>query len=125
MLALPMYRTKINQHEAYDKDKLRRVFEHARKDSPMIYALISLLYTGALRIQDAVGLTFGSVMQLRADQDGYRKLHITAKKSTARTVMLSQETIDAVKSYQVAMGASDSRVMFPPGDGINPANKWT
>ena len=125
MLALTMYRTKINEHEAFDEDKLARIFEMARKESPKVHALISLLYTGALRIQDAVGLTFGSVTQLKADQDGYRKLHITAKKSTARTVMLSQETVDAVKAYQVSMNASNSKVMFPPGDGTNPANKWT
>ena len=54
-----IYRTKINEHEAYSEDKLSYVFELARSNSLSIYALISLLYAGALRIQDAVGLTFG------------------------------------------------------------------
>ena len=89
-MALLMYRTKINPHEAYDENKLRKIFEIARKESPRIHALISLLYTGALRIQDVVGLTFGFITKLKADKDGYLKLHITAKKSAARTVMLSQ-----------------------------------
>ena len=124
-MALLMYRTNINPHEAYDENKLRKIFEIARKESPRIHALISLLYTGALRIQDVVGLTFGFITKLKADKDGYLKLHITAKKSAARTVMLNQKTIDAVKAYQVSLGASDSQVMFPPGDGCNPANKWT
>ena len=91
----------------------------------MIHALISLLYTGALRIQDVVGLTFGSVTKLKADRDGYLRLHITAKKSSARTVMLKQETIEAVKAYQVYMHASDSDEMFKAGVASNPANKWT
>ena len=65
-----IYRTKINDHEAYGEEKLRKVFEVARAKSKMIYALISLLYAGALRIQDAIGLTFGSITQLEADDDG-------------------------------------------------------
>ena len=74
----------------------------------MIYALISLLYTGALRMQDAIGLTFGSITQLEADEDGYFNLYITAKKSTARTVVLDQEAVNAVKAYQHSIGAPDS-----------------
>ena len=39
--------------------------------------------------------------------------------------MIDQETIDAVKAYQIHMGASESKVMFEAGIGSNPANKWT
>ena len=74
----------------------------------MIYALISLVYAGALRIQDAVGLTFGSITQLEADDDGYVYLHIKAKKTTARTVMLDKDTVDAIKAYQRSIRAPDS-----------------
>ena len=84
------------------------MFEVARSESPRIYALISLLYTGALRMQDAIGLTFGSITQLEADEDGYFNLYITAKKSTARTVVLDQEAVNAVKAYQHSIGAPDS-----------------
>ena len=120
-----IYRDKINEHEAYGEEKLRKVFKLAREKSPRVYALISLLYAGALRIQDVVGLTFGSVTQLKADEDGCVKLHIRAKKSTARSVMLDRETVDAVKAYQDSIGATDSKIMFPAGGGRIEANKWT
>ena len=125
MLTLPLYRTEINPHVAYSDDQLHEIFEVARTKSPEVYALISLLHTGALRIQDAIGLTFGSVTNLRADKGGCVKLHITAKKSTARFVTLDQKTVNAVKAYQDSIGASDSTEMFPAGSGTNPANKWT
>ena len=104
---------------------MTKVFELARSKSPSIYALISLLYAGALRIQDAVGLTFGSVTQLKADKDGCVKLHITAKKSNARLVTLDHETVNAVKAYQDSIGAPDSKVMFEAGFQNIPANKWS
>ena len=39
--------------------------------------------------------------------------------------MIDQTTITAIKDYQDEIGATDTDVMFPPGDGRNPANKWT
>ena len=61
MLTLPFYRTEINPHVAYNNDELQEIFEIARNGSKEIHALISLIYKGALRIQDAIGLTFGSI----------------------------------------------------------------
>ena len=125
MATLHFCRTKINPHKAFNADKLEKIFELARSKSPQVHALISLLYTCALRIQDVVGLPFASITKQKTDKDGYIKLHLVAKKSTARTVMIDKETIDVVKAYQVHLRASDSAIMFPPGKGSNPANKWT
>ena len=125
MLTLPLYRSKIRPHEAYSGDKLQKIFEVARKHSPKIHALISLLKTCALRIQDAIGLTFGTITQQTADEKGYIKLHLAAKKTTARTVTVDSETIAIVKVYQNRFRYSDSDIMFPPGEGQDPANKWT
>ena len=61
MLTLPFYRTEINPHVAFSDDELNELFEIARNGSKEVFALISLIYTGALRIQDAIGLTFGSI----------------------------------------------------------------
>ena len=84
-----------------------------------------MLHTCALRIQDAVGLTFGSITQIRADKDGFRKLFIAGKKTSARTVVVDKKTIAAIKAYQDERGADNSDIIFPPGDGRDPANKWT
>ena len=61
MLTLLSYRTEINPPVAYSNDKLQEIFEIARNGSKEVFALVSLIYTGALRIQDAIGLTFGSI----------------------------------------------------------------
>jgi len=61
MLTLPFYRTEINPHVAFSDDELHELFEIARNGSKEVFALVSLIYTGALRIQDAIGLTFGSI----------------------------------------------------------------
>ena len=60
-------------------------------------ALVRLLYDGALRIQDAVGLKFDDILSLKVNQYGERKLFLIAKKTTARSVTLSQDVYDAVK----------------------------
>ena len=84
-----------------------------------------MLKTCALRIQDAVGLTFGSITQIRADKDGFRKLFIAGKKTSSRTVVVNEQTVAAIKAYQVEIGADNSDYIFEPGKGRNPANKWT
>lgn len=122
MATLSFSRTKINPHEALSPEKLEKIFEIARSKSPQVHALISLLHTCALRIQDVVGLTFSSITQQKADKDGFITLHLPAKKSTARIVMIDKETINAVKAYQDRMDPSE--IMFSPGNGKNPANKW-
>ena len=65
-----------------------------------IYALVKLLYTCALRIQDAVGLTFESITKLKPNKNLIRKLKLIGKKTTGRTVMVDQETVDAIIAYQ-------------------------
>ena len=70
-------------------------------------------------------MTFGSITQLRADKDGFRKLSLPGKKTSARTVVVDEETVAAIRAYQVEIGADDSDIIFPPGAGRNPANKWT
>ena len=54
-----------------------------------MYALIRLLYDGAMRIQDAVGLKFSDVLSLKPNEHGERKLSLIAKKTTKREVLLS------------------------------------
>ena len=125
MLTLPFYRTEINPHVAFSDDELHELFEIARNGSKEVHALISLIYKGALRIQDAIGLTFGSITLPKPDDDGHIKLHIKAKKSSARSIIIDKWAVDAVKAFQKKIRASDSDIMFPPGNGKNPANKWT
>ena len=64
-----------------------------------MYALVKLLHTCALRIQDAVGLTFGSITKLKPNKNRIRKLNIIGKKTTGRTVVVDQETVDAILAY--------------------------
>ena len=119
------YRQNINPHLAFDTNDLEAIFETARSKSKKVYALISLLHTCALRIQDAVGLTFGSITQLKPNKEGYYSLNIVGKKSSARNVMIDETTIAAIKAYQDEIRAKNDDIMFPPGYGRNPANKWT
>ena len=62
-----------------------------------MYVLIRLLYDGAMRIQDAVGLKFSDVLSLKPNEHGERKLSLIAKKTTKREVLLTQDVFDAVK----------------------------
>ena len=39
--------------------------------------------------------------------------------------MIDDDTIIAIKAYQEEISAKDSDIMFEPGAGRNPANKWT
>ena len=81
----------------------------------MIHALITLLMQGAMRIQDAVGLTFRDITSLKADKDGRKKLTLCAKKTTARDVFLNDEAIKAVKTYQADIGAKADDIIFEQG----------
>ena len=97
----------------------------AKGNCPRIYALVMLLHSCALRIQDAVGLTFGSITNLVADRNGFRYLELAPKKTSARTVVIDSKTFAAIKAYQENIGATPKDVMFEPGDGRNPADKWS
>ena len=79
-------RTDIKPHRAIPKQELSRIFAIAQEHSPQIHALISLLFVGALRIQDAVGLTFEQVTKLKPSKGNVRVLKLEAKKTQARDV---------------------------------------
>ena len=48
-----------------------------------MHALVLLLYDGALRIQDAVGLTFEDILSIKPNQYGDREIILVAKKTTS------------------------------------------
>jgi integrase len=83
-----------------------------------------LLYEGALRLQDAVGLTFGDIVKRKPDKYGERRITTAAKKTDSRKISIPSEVYEAVKRYQQALGAKDSQVMFEPSKGKEPTNRW-
>ena len=83
------YSVNTNPHKAFSQQELKKIFKVAEDNSPMIHALILLLLQGAMRIQDAVGLSFRDITSLKADKDGRKKLTLRAKKTTARDIYLT------------------------------------
>ena len=53
-----------------------------------------------------------------------RRVILPAKKSTARTVVVTMETEEAVRKLQESRSAKDEDIMFPAGDPTNPSSKW-
>ena len=90
----------MRPHEAYDDNKRAKLFEIARKHSPKAYALIQLLYKGALRIQDVVGIQFSKITEAIPDADGFIEVKFDAKKTTSRVVVFGPEVVDAVETYR-------------------------
>ena len=78
---------------------MKKIFDIAKRDSKQVHALITLLHTCALRMQDVIGLTFGEVVSIKPNQDGFRKLILVAKKSSSRTVMIDQEAVNIILAY--------------------------
>ena len=79
----------------------------------------------AARIQDVVGLTFGTILKARCQPEGSsREIPLQGKKASARTVVVSSAALKAVETLKEARNAGDDQVMFPGGETINPANKW-
>ena len=103
---------------------MKELFKIAERDSKQVHALISLLRTCALRIQDAIGLKFSDILDIEPNQDGFRTITLEAKKTTERTVTIDQGTVSVIIAYKREKGAADSACMFEPGKGTNPANKW-
>lgn len=60
-------RQNIRPHKAFKIHELNNIFRVAKKESLQMHALVRLLYDGALRIQDAVGLTFGDITLVQPD----------------------------------------------------------
>ena len=100
------------------------MFAIAKQHSPQHHALISLLLVGALRIQDAVGLTFEQVTKLRPGRGNVRVLKLQAKKTTAREVQITPDVVESVKAYQQSSGMRDDQVMFESGTPDNPTSRW-
>ena len=90
----------MRPHEAYDDNKRAKLFEIARKHSTKAYALIQLLYKGALRIQDVVGISFSKITEAIPDADGFIEVKFEAKKTNSRVVVFSPEVVDAVEAYR-------------------------
>jgi integrase len=118
------FRQNIKPHKAYTKSELDKIYRIAENHSAAMLAMVHLLYDGALRIQDAVGLTFGDITKVKLDASGYRHIDIVGKKTYGRRISIRQPVYDAVKKYQDYLGAEDSKVMFEPGAGTNPINPW-
>jgi len=89
-----------------------------------MHVLVRLLYDSALRIQDAVGLTFGNILRVQPDKHGDRHFRLDAKKTTSRAISVGESVYDVVKSYQKEIGATDEQVMFAPSAGDVPSMKW-
>ena len=86
-------------------------------------ALVRLLYDLAGRIQDVVDIPFSKITKAKKNRDR-REVRLEGKKTKPRDVMISEDTVEAVRNYRDALKKSDSDIMFPPGEGKNPANKW-
>ena len=109
-------------HKAYTLDEIKHIQEIVKGNKEM-NALVNLLYNLAGRIQDVVGIPFGHITKAKKKGDT-REVHLDAKKSTERNVVIDEATVEAVKEYQDSVGKSDSEIMFEPGSVNNPANKW-
>ena len=94
---------------------MKRIIKTAEKHSPSVHALILLLLQGAMRLQDAVGLTFRDITSIKKNKNGKMKLTLRAKKSSARDILLTDDAIKAVKTYQADIGAKADDIMFEPG----------
>ena len=90
----------MRPHEAYDDEKRAKLFKIAKTHSLKAYALVQLLYNGALRIQDVVGITFSKITQAIPDEDGFIEVNFKAKKTTSRVVVFGPEVVDAVETYR-------------------------
>lgn len=77
---------------------MHEILEAAKKNLEM-NALVRLLYDFAGRIQDAIDISFGSITKAKKKGKG-REVHLHAKKTSARDVMISEETVEAVKAFQ-------------------------
>ena len=64
------------------------MFKIARENSKKWYALVMLLFNGALRIQDAVGPKFSKLTDPQPNARGFRKVKFFPKKSNAREVFV-------------------------------------
>ncbi len=51
-------------------------------------------------------------------------LHLGAQKTGERSVIISQATYDAVKAYYAESKVNEHGVMFEPGEGKHPVDKW-
>ena len=122
-----MTRVRERGHENFDDDKLDQVMKVAKEHSPRAYAMVQMLFQGALRIEDIVGPKFKDIKRLNPNAEGLRLMHFKAKKSAFRDLYFNQEAYDAVVNYQKSIKADDDDVMFKPrvqGDPTNDHSRW-
>ena len=55
-----------------------------------------LLYGGACRIQDVVGMPFAKITKAAPDKDGYIVIKLEANKTAARNLAMAPEVVKAV-----------------------------
>ena len=112
----------MRKHERYDDEKRARLFAIAKQHSPKAHALVQLLYEGALRIQDVVGIPFAKITLAVPDADGFIEVEFVAKKSTKRQVLYGERVQEAVEAYREHEGAPHDAVMFASGDAATSSN---
>ena len=71
-----------------------------------------LLYWGACRIQDVVGLPYSKITKATPDDDGNIVVRFEAKKTAARENALKPEVVDAVEAYRQEQDAPHDAVIF-------------
>ena len=117
----------MRPHEAYDDNKRAELFKIAEENSPKAYALVQLLYKGALRIQDVIGIPFSKITQAIPDAGGFIEVKFEAKKTTSRVVVFSPDVVDAVEAYRQHEDQPHDAVIFTSDGAITSSKtlqKW-
>ena len=81
-----------------------------------------LLYGGACRIQDVVGMPYNKITEAIPDEDGFIVLKLEAKKTAARSVMINPEEVEAVEAYQRQEDAPHDAVIFTSEGAVTSSN---
>ena len=81
-----------------------------------------LLYGGACRIQDVVGMPYNKITEAIPDGDGFIVLKLEAKKTAARSVIINPEEIEAVEAYRSQKNALHDAVIFTSKGAVTSSN---
>ena len=65
---------------------MQELLSIARNDGPKLYALVILLWEGALPVQDVCDIPFSNFTKVQKNEKGNYVVHFVAKKSVARTL---------------------------------------
>ena len=83
----------MRPHKAYSEEELADLYAIAKNNSRKAYALVMLLYDGACRIQDVVGMPYSKITEAIPDEDGAIVVKFEAKKTTSRLVSIAPEVV--------------------------------